>query len=378
MRGMKFKFIGIISSQIVLAALLFFIYSCKKKKTDSQDVSENFDKAAMLINYSSNVIVPNYIQTVSYLDNLKLELANFKSQKTLASFNLVRDRFLSSYLAYQHVSMFEFGPAETEQIRINLNVFPTDTLQINTNIISNTYDLNAANNIDAKGFPAIDYLLFSDSNDSIALSQWKSSPLSANRFLYLESILNDVYTKLSAVKNQWSNNYSNTFNQSLDASIGSSLGNMVNQMSFEMENAKNLKLGIPLGKKTLGNIQPNKCEAYYSKKTLALLKENVLAMENVYLGRSKGGADGKGFEEYLIAINAAYNGGNLDEAIKNQFQLIKQKLNALSDPLSDTIISDASKVNLAYIEIQKMVVLLKADLPSALGVVITYQDGDGD
>jgi uncharacterized protein len=378
MRGMKFKFIGIISSQIVLAALLFFIYSCKKKKTDSQDVSENFDKAAMLINYSSNVIVPNYIQTVSYLDNLKLELANFKSQKTLASFNLVRDRFLSSYLAYQHVSMFEFGPAEAEQIRINLNVFPTDTLQINTNIISNTYDLNAANNIDAKGFPAIDYLLFSDSNDSIALSQWKSSPLSANRFLYLESILNDVYTKLSAVKNQWSNNYSNTFNQSLDASIGSSLGNMVNQMSFEMENAKNLKLGIPLGKKTLGNIQPNKCEAYYSKKTLALLKENVLAMENVYLGRSKGGADGKGFEEYLIAINAAYNGGNLDEAIKNQFQLIKQKLNALSDPLSDTIISDASKVNLAYIEIQKMVVLLKADLPSALGVVITYQDGDGD
>jgi uncharacterized protein len=378
MKGMKFKFIGIISSQIVLAALLFFIHSCKKKKTDSQDVSENFDKAAMLINYSSNVIVPNYIQTVSYLDNLKLELANFKSQKTLANFNLVRNRYVSSYLAYQHVSMFEFGPAEAEQIRINLNVFPTDTLQINTNIISNTYDLNAANNIDAKGFPAIDYLLFSDSNDSIALSQWKSSPLSANRFLYLESILNDVYTKLSAVKNQWSNNYSNTFNQSLDASIGSSLGNMVNQMSFEMENAKNLKLGIPLGKKTLGNIQPNKCEAYYSKKTLALLKENVLAMENVYLGRSKGGADGKGFEEYLIAINAAYNGGNLDEAIKNQFQLIKQKLNALSDPLSDTIISDASKVNLAYIEIQKMVVLLKADLPSALGVVITYQDGDGD
>jgi uncharacterized protein len=378
MKGMKFKFIGIISSQIVLAALLFFIYSCKKKKTDSQDVSENFDKAAMLVNYSSNVIVPNYVQAISNLDNLKLELANFKSQKTLVNFNLVRDRYLSSYLAYQHVSMFEFGPAETVQIRMNLNVFPTDTIQIQSNLLSNAYDLNAANNLDAKGFPAIDYLLFGESNDSIALSQWKNNPPSANRFLYLENIVSDIYNKLSAVKNQWRNNYSNIFNQSLDASIGSSLGNLVNQTSFEMENMKNLKLGIPLGKKTLGNIQPHKCEAYYSKKALLLLKENLLAMENIYLGRSKGGTDGKGFDEYLIAINAAYNDGSLDAAIKNQFQLIKQKLNTLNDPLSDEIINDAAKVNLAYIEIQKMVVLLKADLPSALGVVITYQDGDGD
>jgi uncharacterized protein len=111
---------------------------------------------------------------------------------------------------------------------------------------------------------------------------------------------------------------------------------------------------------------------------LTLLKENLAAMENTYLGRSKGGTEGKGFDDYLLAINAAYNGGSLDQAIKNQFQSIQQKLDALTEPLSDNIINDAGKVNLAYIEIQKMVVLLKADLPSALGVVITYQDGDGD
>jgi uncharacterized protein len=378
MKRSKFKLYGIISSQIVLTALLFFIYSCKKKKTDNQNVGEDFDRAAMLTNYSSNVIVPNYFQAIAYLDNLKLEMANFKLQKTAESFNYLRDRYLSSYLAYQHVSMFEFGPAETQQVRMNLNVFPTDTLQINSNIVANTYDLNAANNLDAKGFPALDYLLFGDSNDTVALNRWKNNALASNRFLYLENVVNDIYTKLSTVKSNWSNGYYTTFNESLDASIGSALGNMVNQISFELENLKNLKLGIPLGKKTLGNSQPNKCEAYYSKKSLLLLKENLLAIENTYLGRSKGGTDGKGLEDYLVAINATYNGGSLNYAIKNQFQVIKQKLNALSDPLAENIINDASKVNLAYSEIQKMVVLLKADLPSALGVVITYQDGDGD
>ncbi len=372
------KCFGLMSSRIVLAALLFFVLSCrdKKKKDDSEPI--NFDRAAMLANYSSTIIVPNYIQTLSLLDNLKLGIANFKTSKTLATFNSVREFYVAAHLAYQHNSPFEFGPAETEQIRVNLNVFPTDTLQINSSIFSNSYNLNAANNLDAKGFPALDYLLFGESNDEIALSKWTNDALSSSRFIYLESIVDDIYAKLSVVKNQWTNSYSATFNQSLDASIGSALGNLVNQMSFEMENIKNLKLGIPLGKKTLGAIQPNKCEAYYSRKSLSLIKENVLALENMYLGNSKTGTDGVGFDDYLTAINATYNGGSLNDAIKNQFQIIKQKLSTLNDPLSEQIIADATKVNLTYIEIQKMVVLLKADLPSALGVVITYQDGDGD
>jgi hypothetical protein len=40
--------------------------------------------------------------------------------------------------------------------------------------------------------------------------------------------------------------------------------------------------------------------------------------------------------------------------------------------------TEQSKVQDLYNEMQKMVVLLKVDLSSALSILITYQDNDGD
>ena len=38
----------------------------------------------------------------------------------------------------------------------------------------------------------------------------------------------------------------------------------------------------------------------------------------------------------------------------------------------------ADKVEAAYNEIQKLVILLKTDMASALSILITYTDADGD
>jgi len=41
-------------------------------------------------------------------------------------------------------------------------------------------------------------------------------------------------------------------------------------------------------------------------------------------------------------------------------------------------LTNPSVVDAAYVELQKQVVLFKTDMPSSLGVLITYQDNDGD
>ena len=53
-------------------------------------------------------------------------------------------------------------------------------------------------------------------------------------------------------------------------------------------------------------------------------------------------------------------------------------VNAIPEPLSDAVVNQAPTVENAYNEIQKLVVMLKSDMASALSILITYTDADGD
>jgi predicted lipoprotein len=179
--------------------------------------------------------------------------------------------------------------------------------------------------------------------------------------------------KINSIIGTWNSSYRNTFVNSLSTDVGSSIGFLVNQVNFELDYLKNAKVGIPLGKKTLGISMPEKCEAYYGKQSVQYALETLKAIERVYNGGS-----GKGFDDYLDHLGAEYNGGSLNGAIQNQFSVAKSKLSAIPDPLSAQITSNPAIVDAAYAELMKLLVLLKTDMPSSLGVIITYQDGDGD
>ena len=100
---------------------------------------------------------------------------------------------------------------------------------------------------------------------------------------------------------------------------------------------------------------------------------HLAALQNIYKG-----ASGLGFDDYLVSTNAKYNGGSLNDAIIVQFASATAKLQALTDPLSANIQANNTAVVAAYTELQKLTVLLKTDMTSSLGILITYGDNDGD
>ena len=272
--------------------------------------------------------------------------------------------------------MYEFGPAEQEIVRMNFNVFPTDTAQIKANIISGSYNLAAASNLDAKGFPALDYIFYEPNKTELQVAN--SFTALANKKQYVTDVLNDMKTKITNIINAWNATYRNQFVNSLSTDIGSSIGFLVNQLNYELDYLKNAKIGIPLGKKSLDVALPEKCEAYYTKQSVLYALTTLTSIENVYLGKSTSGSDGTGFDDYLDHLEAKYGTGTLNSAIKSQFAVTHTKLAAITGNLDAQIISNPTLVNAAYTELVKLLVLLKTDMPSNLGVVITYQDGDGD
>jgi uncharacterized protein len=362
---------------VLLFSLTFVLISCKKDKKNNEPEPENpFDKKGLVVNMADNLILPSYQAFKTALDSLSAEYTVFAASPTEAQLQVVKQRYYASYFRYQQMSVFEFGPAESVIVRMNFNVFPTDTVQIKSNIASGSYALDAANNLDAKGFPALDYLFYGINKTETQIVQEFTG--SANRKTYVTNLLSDMQSKINAIIAEWNSSYRNTFINSLSTDVGSSIGFLVNQLNFELDYIKNSKIGTPMGKKTLGIPVPGSCEAFYGGQSLALAKETLKSIENIYLGRSLSGANGLGFDDYLVHLKANHTSGSLNNAINAQFNVCRDKLNAIGNPLSQQVISNASVVDAAYVELVKLLVLLKTDMPSNLGVIITYQDGDGD
>ncbi len=368
---------------LIGAVLVLTFNACKKNIKEDEIIPEDsFDKSGMLANIGNNIIIPAYANLKISLDSLQASSNLFIANPTLSTLTKLQTIFSQTYKNYESTAAFEFGPAEDEYFRTNFNVFPCDTLQINSKISNADFILVAASDMDAKGLPAIDYLLYGSNKDNnIVLAKFTIDGHASNAKTYLAGLINELKTKCDAVNKGWSSsggNYISAFKSTTGSDVGGSIGMLVNQLNYDLELLKNTQLGIPLGKKTLGVAQPTKVEALYSEQSLVLVAAHLKSIENIYLGRSTSDIEGLGLDDYLAHIGTQYESGSLNDAIKNKFSMAKNLLSLIPGTLTDAVISNASVVDAAYIALQQLVILLKVDMPSALGVSITYVDNDGD
>lgn len=356
------------SSLIYLFIALAFI-SCTDDEKDSP--ADNFDQAAMLTNLSQNVFLPNYESLKIEISALQSDWNTFKTTKDASDFTKMSEQFKLAYTTYQSINYLDLGPAANVALRNNFNTFPADTTQINGNIQSGNYNINTLSSYPQKGFPALDYLFF-----SITTNQLISKLNDSNFIVYVDAVINDLVSNSTAVFNDWNTSYTTTFSQKTGSDIGSSLGMLTNTWNQHYErNFRDGKIGIPVGIRSLGLPLPEKTEAYFSGISSTLVIKNLSEMEKMYLGIGNDGINRSSFDDYLISSGAA----ELDNRIKNQFTAAKDGLeNIKNGRLSDQILNNQAEVEAAYFELQKLILLIKVELPSRLGILITYQDNDGD
>ena len=377
MRLMKSKIISVGLISLAIVACLLFA-ACDKTKGNKPPV-DDFDRKVMLSNICNNLILPYYLDFSVKTASLKTMVINFNADPNLNQLETLQKQFNETAIAWQYVATYEFGPAQEIALYANTNTFPTDTANVKKNIANGTYNLATASNIASKGLPAIDFLLYGAANtDTEIVALYKTGGLQKNYQNYLLDLVTEIDNHANFVYNNWNNSYKNEFINNIGNSVGSSLGMLVNQLNYDWEFLKNYQVGIPLGKKTLGNAMPEKVESYYGGFSSALAKEHQSSIQNLYFGIGKDGINRAGFDDYLVFLKTNYNGQLLADAIKKQFEMVKTSLALVPDPLSEAVINQQNLVNATYNEMQKQVVLLKTDLPSALGILITYQDNDGD
>jgi len=351
---------------VAVVATILFLNGCSPKEG-----SDKFDRTALLTNLGNNLIVPAHQQFGTAVADLKAKKDAFIGNPSSVTLDSLKVVFLLAYTSYAKVETYSF--TSSGDIR-NLNVFTTDTAKINSNISTGIYNLSTADNIKAKGFPAIDYLLYSRSENEI-INLFTADGQATNRKQYLSDITNEIEAVAAGAAAAGSNDLPQ-FIAASGTDIGSSVGMLVNDLSFQVERCRRERVGNALGYIGIissGTINPYLVEAYFASYSKELLAEHVRQLKLLYEGGT-----GTGFDDYLEYLNAEYNGQPLAPAISGQFDLIIQKAEQIPVDFQTALVTNKPEMESLFLELKKLTVMLKVDMSSQLGVIINYSDNDGD
>jgi predicted lipoprotein len=361
---------------LIVTILVASVFACSTNEDDVPTIADNFDRNAMLINIADNIIIPAYDDFSNKMETLKVEGELFIATPNQTNLDALRASWLVAYKTWQHIEVFNIGKAEELQYSFYMNVFPLTVADVEGNISSGSYDLNSANNHDAQGFPALDYLLYGvATTDAEILAIYTSNSKKDNYKKYLSDVLNQMDSlTIDMVTNFKANR--NTFVTSTQNNATSIFNKLINDYIFYYEKGLRAnKFGIPAGVFSSTPL-PIKVEALYKNdisKELAL--ESLTAVKNLFEGKHYASSTvGIGFKAYLIKLDRL----DISTKINSQFASATTQIQKLDDNFTNQINTNNTAMLTSYDELQKVVVLLKVDMLQAFNINVDYVDADGD
>ena len=354
----------------IVLLLLLAIVGCSK---DDANNHPDYDRSSVLADQANNIIGPNFSVLATSCESLDNSINILIADPSLPHLEDARNALLDARTAFQKCTPYSsFGPSNSYALRNELNTFPSDSVLIEQNIASGQYVLGSISNLDAQGFPAIEYLLWSANNDADILNALTNDN---NRRDYLTALSARCQEIASTVSDEWTA-YSTMYIQQDGTDVGSSLGMVINSLNLDFEKfIRDGKVGIPLGIRSLGNPLPGHVEAPYSGNSKALLTAGLEGLLQLIEGNE---GSSYSLSTYMNHVGAQHSGTELSGVIRSHINDLINQVDAIDRPLEAWLVEEAGAADQLYTDLQQLVVYLKVDMTSSLGILISYQDTDGD
>ena len=347
--------------------------------SSSDSDSNSFNHKEMLTNWVDNIIIPSITNFDNSLEIFKESATTFVNAPTTETLSNLKEAWLSSFLKWQHVEMFDIGLSEEIYYKNRINLYPTNVERIENNISNLNYDLDKPVNFSAQGLNSIDYLLFGIGENEVEIIS-KFSDENLNYGKYLTDLVDKMVSLTYEIKSSWSDEYKSSFISSTDNTASSSINKVVNDFIYYFEKGYRAnKIGIPAGVFSDKPL-PDRVEAYYGQnysKILAL--EATDAVNNFFNGNHSNDLDlsGLSIKDYLDYLESDKD-EKLSDKINSQLEKIKTKVSELNTNFSEQVDQENLKMLIAYDVIQANVVFLKVDMLQVLNISVDYVDADGD
>lgn len=342
-------------------------------------VVATFDRSVLLQDLVQRVIVPAYANADTQARDLQKALERFSKGANQANLTAARAAWNRTMDAWMACEMLRFGPAYREHLDQRIAYHPVDVGLIEREIAGGG-PVDAAHiagtGVTRKGLHAMEHLLYGQGPDDPAvLRAYIMGAHAGRRRTYLSSCAQDVAQRIHAVHEAWaSGGEAEAFIRATQSQVDGSLDLAVNAWVEHVEKVRKDKVQAPAGIGTGGEAKPELAENGPGQRSDRNLRIGVEQWQRFFT--SDGGV---GIDDHLDALRA----GNpppaaLTQEVTRAMEQVMTDVDQLQGPLPVAIRSRPEAVVALDSSLKRLTVLLKNDVCSNLGIVVTFSDNDGD
>lgn len=339
------------------------LVACKKSTTST---ATKVEPSTIVAAIATNVNQAIYADLAVEADSLHATVQLFVANPSVELLEKCRFYWKKARAAWEQSEGFLYGPVATDNIDPRIDSWPVDYQAIDVELAGNL-DFTVDANIDAlddalKGFHPIEYLLWGV-NGAVNVADF-----TPRQFEFLLALTKNLKILTGQLATQWetANNTayihsftSPTTNNPFYPTYRSVYEEMVNALIGICDELAAGKIGEPLLLQ-----DPSLEESHYSSNSMTDFKNNIISVQNVYLG--KYAINGCGLEDFVRQYNLS-----LDNEIKTAIALCLARMNAITVPFGLALSTQTQQVSQIVAAVEDLEDILQLKLLPLIQTKIT-------
>ena len=336
------------------------------------------DRAKVLEELSSSVLLPGYEELDTESQTLADAVAAYCAAPEAAALDTAREAWRAARRSYRRTAAFQMGPSQDLRLASALDFWPVREQDVE-NAISNAPAAPDASylatlGVAARGFPALEYLLF-DPNDA-ALRLGAGDAIAAQRCAYAALLAVDVHEQSAQARASWQG-FAAALAQAGEpgssvTSTQAGIDLVLNSVAAAMVDVTDGDLARPLGEKAGGVPQPELCESRYAGDSIADYQAALESARNIWVG-ARQGERGRGLTLLVRRHDISF-----DERVRVMFSTTHERSSAISAPLPIALESDRASVESTLEAARELRRVMSTEVVQVIGGTLTFSDNDGD
>lgn len=312
-------------------------FSACHKASNANPASDDFQQTeqTVLNDFTNNVAVNGYLNLNIAASKLNTALDNLNTDPTEANLAVAKQSWKDMRTVWEQCEGFLFGPVEDNDYDPNMDTWPTDYVQLDS-VMASTSPLSVSDiqsfTLSLRGYHPIEYIIFGDHGSRTA------TELTERQKLYMTSLSTDLNNTCNDLYLSWTSAPISFAQQVITAGNGSTkyakrkevflamAGGLIDICSEVSEG----KMKEPFDAK-----DPNIVESPYSGNSTIDFKNNIIGIQNVYLGLN----GGKGLSYLVAAKNKS-----LDNTIKTQITTAINSFDNITEYYEDAIFTQRVQI----------------------------------
>lgn len=360
---------NIFYSALMAAAL---VVACSEDNSDKGSPTAVTDEQmdVVIANYVDKTVLPTYKDMAEKVGTLKEKVDAFLNDGTATSLNAACDAWRVARQPWERSEAFLFGPADYESLDPSLDTWPLDKDGIDQMLTTLDFDQIQGNTEEAqnlRGFHTLEYLLFDGGNNK------KPEQITQNEKAYMAIVAKLLKSDTDKFYKAWKDGgtaecptaFAEEFkkhNTTRFPSAATSVDQIIDGCRDIAGEVGDQKIGNPYSLYTSGQKEEGvlAVESWYSWNSLTDYTDNIISIENSYMG----GQEGIREEESSLHALVASIDPTVDTRVKNAIKNAIEAINDIPAPFRNHLDSktEIEAAQSACAELDRALLAIKATL----------------